>query len=114
MRPACCVYYRADVTRTTGMADDIDFLLNRLKSEAADHDLAGLRAAVSRRIREQRTDSAPGVTMQLAVVCGALVLGLAVAELNHIAPMPRGLNSETIVLSDDSVLAPSVRLAGGS
>ena len=50
---------------------------------------------------------------QLAVSCGALLLGLAVAQLAGYSLMPRPLNSELVVLSDDSAMAPSVRLEGG-
>ena len=39
---------------------------------------------------------------------------LAVAQFSRFNPMPGGLRSELVVLSDDSALAPSVRLEGGS
>ena len=40
--------------------------------------------------------------------------GLAIAQLSRLKIMPEPLSSEMIVLSDDSALAPSVRLEGGS
>jgi len=98
------------------MTERLDALLNRLKSAPADHDLARLEATVLSRIgRERRGDVFGGRTLQVqfAVTCGALLLGLAVAELAGAGLMPRPLNSELIVLSDDCAMAPSVRLEGG-
>jgi hypothetical protein len=98
------------------MTERLDALLNRLKSAPLDHDLSRLEGAVLGRIgRESRGDVFGGrtVQVQLAVTCGALLLGLAVAELAGSGLMPRPLNSELIVLSDDGALAPSVRLEGG-
>jgi len=98
------------------MTERLDALLNRLKSAPADHDLARLEATVLSRIgRERRGDVFGGRTLQVqfAVSCGALLLGLAVAELAGAGLMPRPLNSELIVLSDDGAMAPSVRLEGG-
>jgi hypothetical protein len=54
------------------------------------------------------------VSFQLAVVCLALFLGLAVAGIREYSGMPQRLNSEIIVLSDDGALAPSVLLGGGT
>ncbi len=98
------------------MSDRLDALLNQLKATPVDHDLGRLEAAVLNRIgRESRADVFGGRTLQvqLAVTCGALLLGLAVAQFAGYGPMPRPLNSELIVLSDDSAMAPSVRLEGG-
>jgi hypothetical protein len=98
------------------MADRIDALLDRLKAAPADQDLCGLERAVYARIqRESRADIFGGriLQVQLAVTCGALLLGLAIAQLAGYGPMPRPLNSELVVLSDDSAMAPSVRLEGG-
>jgi hypothetical protein len=98
------------------MTERLDGLLNQLKSAPADHDLARLEGAVLSRIgRESRGDVFGGRTLQvqLAVSCGALLLGLAMAQVAASGFMPRPLNSELIVLSDDSAMAPSVRLEGG-
>jgi hypothetical protein len=98
------------------MADRIDALLNRLKVAPADRDLSGLERAVWGRIqRESRADIFGGRILQveLAVTCGALLLGLAIAQVAGNGLMPRPLNSELVVLSDDSAMAPSVRLEGG-
>jgi hypothetical protein len=98
------------------MTERLDALMNRLKAAPPDHDLARLESAVLHRIgRESRADLFGGRTLQvqLAVTCGALLLGLAVAQFAGYGPMPRPLNSELVVLSDDSAMAPSVRLEGG-
>jgi hypothetical protein len=98
------------------MTDRIDELLNRLKSAPADRDLSRLEAAVWSRVdRRSRSDvfGGRGLQVQLAVSCGALLLGLAIAHFAGYGFMPRPLNSELVVLSDDSAMAPSVRLEGG-
>ena len=98
------------------MTDRIDALLNLLKSAPADRDLTRLEAAVWSRIgRQTRADGFGGraFQVQLAVSCGALLLGLAIAHFAGYGFMPQPLNSELVVLSDDSAMAPSVRLEGG-
>jgi hypothetical protein len=99
------------------MADRLEILLNRLKSAPLDRDLSRLEPAVWKRIdRESRSDIFGGKTFQIqfAVVCGAMILGIAIAQLAGSFSMPRPLESETVVLSDDSAMAPSVRLEGGT
>ena len=98
------------------MTDRIDALLNRLKAAPVDRDLSRLEPDVWKAIeRTKAPDVFGGLTLQvqLAVSCGALLLGLAVAQIAGLGPMPRALNSEMVVLSDDSAMAPSVRLEGG-
>jgi hypothetical protein len=98
------------------MTDRIDALLSRLKSAPPDHDLNRLEAAVWSRIDGQsRGDLFGGRTLQVqfAVSCAALLLGLAIARFSGYDFMPMPLNSELVVLSDDSAMAPSVRLEGG-
>lgn len=93
---------------------DLDFLLNRLAEAPVDRDLAGLEAGVSRRIARQKTAAGPaGLTIQMAVVGIALLLGLIVARVGDLTVMPSTPSSEMMVLSDDSALAPSVKLEGG-
>jgi hypothetical protein len=97
------------------MSERIDTLLNRLKAAPMDRDLSRLESDVWSRIDgPARTDffGRHAFQVQLAVSCGALLLGLAIAQFTGYSPMPR-LNSEMIVLSDDSAMAPSVRLEGG-
>ena len=94
---------------------DLDFLLDRLAGTPADRDLTGLEAGVARRIAQQKTAAAAGgLTVQMAVVGMALLLGLIVARLGDLTVMPSGPSSEMVVLSDDSALAPSVKLEGGT
>jgi len=94
---------------------DLDFLLNRLAANPADRDLGGLETAVSRRIARQKAAAAAGgLTIQMAVVGVALLLGLIVARIGDLTVMPSNPSSEMVVLSDDSALAPSVKLEGGT
>ena len=96
---------------------NLDHLLGELRSRGCDADLSGLETAVSGKIaREQalRTAPDPGLKLQLAVVCLALFLGLAVAQISGYGVMAQRLNSEIVVLSDDGALAPSVKLGGGT
>ena len=98
------------------MSGHIDFLLHRLKAAPVDRDLSRVESDVWRRIDAKRgADMFGGHTLQvqLAVTCAALFVGLAIAQLAGYGPMPRPLNSELVVLSDDSAMAPSVRLEGG-
>jgi|ERR1044071_8226839 hypothetical protein len=97
------------------MADNVDFLLHRLKTARIDRDLSRVEAEVWRRIDTKRGDIFGGRAwqIQLAVSCAALFVGLAIAQLAGFDPMRRPLNSEMVVLSDDSAMAPSVRLEGG-
>ncbi len=98
------------------MTDRIDALLTRLKSAPPDRDLSRLEAAVWSRLDGASRAEMFGrqtLQVQLAVSCGALLLGLLIAQFAGYDPMPRALHSEMVVLSDDSSLAPSVRLEGG-
>jgi hypothetical protein len=97
------------------MTDRIDELLGRLRTAPRDHELDRLESAVFSRI-DARRDAFAGRTLQvqLAVTCGALLLGLAVAQFAGIEAMTMPLHSEIVVLSDDSALAPSVLLEGGT
>src|SRR5258708_13588539 len=98
------------------MTERLDALLNRLKSAPLDHDLARLEASVLNRIgRQSRGDVFGGRTLQVqfAVTCGALLLGLAVAELAGSGLLPRPLNSHLIALSHDIAIAPPLPLQRG-
>ena len=97
------------------MTHNVDQMLGRLKALPRDHELDRLESAVFARIEAQK-DAFAGRTLQvqLAVTCGALLLGLAVAQFAGIETMAMPLHSETIVLSDDSSFAPSVLLEGGT
>ena len=97
------------------MTHTVDELLGKLKALPRDHELDRLEAAVLSKI-EAQSDGFPGNTLkvQLAVTCGALLLGLAVAQFTSAETMAAPLHSETVVLSDDSSFAPSVLLEGGT
>ena len=98
------------------MNDRMDFMLQRLKTASGDRDLSRLESDVWRRIDAgKRRDFFGGhtVQVQLSVTCAALVAGLMIAKLTDYDAMPRALNSELVVLSDDSAMAPSVMLEGG-
>ena len=97
------------------MTDRIDELLGQLKGLSRDHELDRLESQVFSRIDSQADGFAGrSFQVQLAVTCGALLLGLAVAQFTRLEAMPLPLSSEMVVLSDDSALAPSVLLEGGT
>ena len=98
------------------MTDRIDHMLNLLRAKTEEEPLDRLESAVWARIDKQsRSDVFGGRSwqVQLAVTCGALLLGVFVAKLAGMPMMPEPLNSEVIVLSDDAGVAPSVLLEGG-
>jgi hypothetical protein len=97
------------------MTDPIDRLLERLRAKGCEHRLDRLEADVWARIDSRKTDLFGGHAwqVQLLVICGALLLGLFVAQWTGMNVMPERLSSEMVVLSDDSAVAPSVILEGG-
>ena len=97
------------------MTHRVDEMLGRLKALPRDHELDRLESAVFAKIDAQ-SDGFAGrpLQVQLAVTCGALLLGLAIAQFASTEMMAMPLHSETIVLSDDSSFAPSVLLEGGT
>ena len=107
---------RLDFENETQMTDRIDHMLTRLRESPVDEPLDRLESAVWARIDKQRRSDVFGGgswQIQLAVTAGALLLGVFVAQLAGVPMMPEPLNSEVIVLSDDSAVAPSVLLEGG-
>lgn len=95
---------------------DVEFLLSRLAVAPQDRDLSALEADVAARIAGRRAElrSGGGLPVQVAVAGIALLLGIAIAQSGQFAPMRSLPASETVVLSDDSALAPSVELEGGT
>jgi uncharacterized membrane protein SpoIIM required for sporulation len=65
-------------------------------------------------VQQKTAAAAGGLTIQMAVVGVALLLGLIVARVGDLTATPSGPSSEMVVLSDDSALAPSVKLEGGT
>lgn len=97
------------------MKDPVDFGLTRLRRVKSDRSLDGMEDAVFTRINEGGPDFFRGHTLQvqLAVSCGALLIGLVMAQtIGHVGAQQ--IRSETVVLSDDSLLAPSVSIEGGA
>ena len=95
------------------MPNTIDDLLTGLRNAGPDRRLDQLEPAVWSRIDTLRANRAPAgsLRMQFAVAVGALVIGLAVGQATvRPAPPP----SEAVLLSDDAMLAPSIRLEGGA
>jgi hypothetical protein len=93
----------------------IDSGLDRLSRDGREHELDTLERDVLARIQQDtRADVFRGRTLsiQLAVSCVALLVGLAVAQFAHVESPSR--RSEAAVLSDDSGLAPSIALEGGA
>jgi hypothetical protein len=98
------------------MTDRIEEMLRRLRAASAERSLDHLESAVWARIEKQsRSDLFGGRSLQVqfAVSCVALLLGVLIARWAGVPMMSEPLNSEIVVLSDDSAVAPSVRLGGG-
>lgn len=95
------------------MTTKIDEALAVLRDAPADRRLDQLEPAVWARIERQRADASPAgaFRLQLAVAAGALVLGVAFAQMTVVKPKPP---SEAVLLSEDASLAPSIRLEGGA
>ncbi len=94
--------------------DPVDFGLARLRQAKLDRDLDGVETAILGRFEQNGIDvfRGRGFQVQLAVSCGALLIGLAVAQA--MGGSQPSVRSETVVLSDDSRLAPSISLEGGA
>lgn len=94
----------------------LDNGLSRLRHARADRSLDGLEAAVLAKMaaadRQADVFRGHGLQVQLAVSCCALLIGLAMAQF--MAGGGATVRSETVVLSDDSGLAPSISLEGGA
>lgn len=97
------------------MSEGIDKGLKLLRAQGLDRQLDGLERDVRLRIEARKAEAmaGPAWPVQLAVTCGALLIGVFVAQLSGVSVMPEPLSSEVIVLSDDSAIAPSVILEGG-
>ena len=95
------------------MPNTIDDLLGSLRDAAPDRRLDQLEPAVWSRIDSLRANRTPAgsLRMQFAIAAGALVIGIAVGQAT-VRPAPQP--SEAVLLSDDAILAPSIRLEGGA
>jgi hypothetical protein len=98
------------------MTEKIDRLLRKLQANPSDRRLDRLEADVWSRIDAGKADIFGGKAwqVQLLVTCGAMLLGVFIAQWSGgMSLMPEPLRSEIVVLSDDSSVAPSVILEGG-
>jgi hypothetical protein len=76
--------------------------------------LDGLEDAVWAKVQARRAAAGPGsLGVRLALTAMALGLGLAFGAL-HGQPKPASHLSEMGVLSEDGLMAPSIRLGGGA
>jgi hypothetical protein len=93
------------------MSTPLDDRLNALAGDDAGGDLDGLEDRVWTAVQARRSAAgagSPGV--RVALTLAALALGLAFGAMNTSRPAHL---SEMGLLSEDGLLAPSVRLGGG-
>ncbi len=94
------------------MPDPLDERLDALASVRLYAPLDGLEDRVGRALQiRQAGAQTPGLQIRIAVTVAALAAGLAFGAFN--AARPSHL-SEMGVLSEDGLLAPSIRLGGGA
>jgi hypothetical protein len=94
------------------MPASIDDRLSALAHDDSTVSLDGLEDSVWQAVQQRRAASAGGAGMRIALTVAALAVGLAFGAL-HPADKPTHL-SEMGVLSEDGLLAPSIRLGGGA
>jgi hypothetical protein len=95
------------------MPDAIDDGLAALAAVSAGPDLDGLEDQVLALVRARRDAAgAESLSIRAVLTLAALGLGLAFGVL-HVTPRPVPL-SEMGLLSEDGLLAPSMRLGGGA
>jgi hypothetical protein len=94
------------------MPHSLDDRLNALASADMSPALDGLETSVWAAVQARRSAGAAGSTgVRVALTVAALAMGLAFGAMN--AAKPTHL-SEMGVLSEDGLLAPSIRLGGGA
>lgn len=94
------------------MPYSLDDRLNALASADMSPALDGLEDSVWSAVQARRSAAAAGSTgVRVALTVAALAMGLAFGAMN--ASKPTHL-SEMGVLSEDGLLAPSIRLGGGA
>jgi hypothetical protein len=96
------------------MPSQLDERLANLAATEFAPALAGLEDQVWSKVQARKAASAAGSAgVRLAVTALALAIGLAYGALHHPAPRQAQV-AELGVLSEDGLLAPSVRLGGGA
>jgi hypothetical protein len=94
------------------MPDTLDERLEALAAARLSAPLDGLEDRVGRAVQIRRASAqTPAFQIRVAVTVAALAAGLAFGAFN--AARPSHL-SEMGVLSEDGLLAPSIRLGGGA
>ncbi len=95
------------------MPNTIDDHLRALSHVDYDAPLEGLENAIWTRFERDKADAAaPSMGVQLGLAAAALAMGLMIGLGSSHTGKPAGPGSEMTVLSDDSGLAPSMRLGG--
>jgi hypothetical protein len=95
------------------MPNSLDDRLSALAAAGVTPELHGLEDVVWSKVQARKAASASGsLTIRAALTVAALAMGLAFGAL-HPKPQPVHL-SEMGVLSEDGLLAPSIRLGGGA
>jgi hypothetical protein len=99
------------------MPSQLDERLASLAAIEAEPALAGLEDSVWTQVQARKAAAAAGsVGVRMALTAGALAIGLAFGALHQQAQRPaqQAHVAELGVLSEDGLLAPSVRLGGGA
>jgi hypothetical protein len=95
------------------MPNSLDDRLSALAAAGMTPELDGLEDVVWSKVQARKAASASGsITVRAALTVAALAMGLAFGAL-HPKQQPVHL-SEMGVLSEDGLLAPSIRLGGGA
>lgn len=93
------------------MSNALDDKLKALAGADTSAALDGLEDRVWSAVQARHAAAVTGTRVQIALTLAALVLGLAFGALNTSKPTHL---SEMAVLSEDGLLAPSIRLGGGA
>jgi hypothetical protein len=96
------------------MPSQLDDRLAALAVADASPALAGLEDSVWSRVQARKAAAPAGsIGVRVALTAAALAIGLAFGAL-HQQPQRQAHVAEVGVLSEDGLLAPSVRLGGGA
>ncbi|MGZ3367450.1 MAG: hypothetical protein ACXWK1_00925 [Caulobacteraceae bacterium] len=98
------------------MTSQLDARLTALAAMNSEPVLAGLEDSVWAQVQSRKAAAAAGSTgVRVVLTATALAIGLAFGALHQQAQRPAQAHmAELGVLSEDGLLAPSVRLGGGA
>jgi len=97
------------------MPSQLDDRLAALAAMDSSPTLAGLEDSVWTQVQARKAAAAAGGTgVRVVVTALALAIGLAFGAFHQQQPSRQAQLAELGVLSDDGLLAPSVRLGGGA